>query len=63
MSATLTPDIQALKKVVLHSPAILKLEEGDDNSKRAKGGNKLAQFYLSIPKNDKELVLYVFLKV
>lgn len=63
MSATLTPDIQALKKVVLHSPAILKLEEGDDNFKQAKGGNKLAQFYLSIPKNDKELVLYVFLKV
>jgi len=63
MSATLTPDIQALKKVVLHSPAILKLEEGDDDPKHTKGGKKLAQFYLSIPKNDKELVLYVFLKV
>jgi len=62
MSATLSQDVISLKKILLHSPAILKLEEaeGDDA-----GGKKrlLQQYYLTIPKNDKQLVIYVFLKL
>lgn len=60
MSATLSPELQQLKQVVLHSPAIVKLEEEDDDDKKSK---KLVQFYLSLPKKDKNLVLYVFLKL
>lgn len=63
MSATLSPELNALKKVVLHSPAVLKLEEEDNAlTKKRKEGN-LTQFYLALPKNDKRLVIYVFLKV
>jgi len=66
MSATLSPELNSLKKVVLHSPAVLKLEEEDEDghagSKKDKKGS-LTQFYLSLPKKDKNLVLYVFLKL
>jgi ATP-dependent RNA helicase DDX56/DBP9 len=61
MSATLTPQLNALKKIVLHSPVILKLEEADEGSKRK--GPQLKQFYLPVPNNDRYLVLYVFLKL
>ena len=63
MSATLSPELNSLKKVVLHSPAVLKLEEEEaSNGGNTKEGN-LTQFYLSLPKRDKTLVVYVFLKV
>jgi len=64
MSATLSPELNSLKKVVLHSPAVLKLEEENEGKNAAKGkeGN-LTQFYLTLPKKDKYLVVYVFLKV
>lgn len=62
MSATLSPELQALKKVVLHSPAVLKLEEDKDDPALRKDGN-LLQFYLDLPSKDKYLVLYVFLKL
>ena len=68
MSATLTPELGSLKKVVLHSPAVLKLEEdgrgglsGQDAD--GDGGGALSQFYLRLPRKDKRLVIYVFLKV
>ena len=61
LSATLSPELDALKKVVLHSPAILKLEEEDD-SRNARDGT-LLQFYLKLPPKDKNLVIYVFLKL
>lgn len=66
MSATLSPELHKLKHVVLHSPAVLKLEEDEDDeilagSKRGEG--TLMQFYLDLPTKDKYLVLYVFLKV
>jgi len=64
MSATLSPELNSLKKVVLHSPAVLKLEE--DESANASGKHKegnLTQFFLALPKKDKNLVVYVFLKV
>ena len=68
MSATLSRELQELRRVVLHSPAILKLEEDDEydigqHDPAGRGGN-LAQFYLSLPSaKDKYLVLYVFLKL
>jgi ATP-dependent RNA helicase DDX56/DBP9 len=56
MSATLSPELDKFKKIVLNNPAILKLEE-------TKGVGHLQQFYLDISENDKFLVLYVFLKL
>lgn len=61
MSATLSPELNSLKNVVLHSPAILKLEEEKED--KAQKDGKLMQFYLSLPKKDKNLVIYVFLKL
>lgn len=61
MSATLSPELNSLKNVVLHSPAILKLEEEEEDAVEKKG--KLMQFYLTLPKKDKNLVIYVFLKL
>lgn len=62
MSATLSPELNDLKKVVLHSPAVLKLEE-EQEQKQLRNDGQLVQFYLTLPKKDKNLVLYVFLKV
>jgi ATP-dependent RNA helicase DDX56/DBP9 len=67
MSATLSPELESLKKLILHSPVILRLEEEEEAS-NAKGltpvkQGLLTQFYLSIPKKDKYLVVYVFLKL
>lgn len=62
MSATLSPELNDLKKVVLHSPAVLKLEEEAEQREMRKDG-QLVQFYLALPKKDKNLVLYVFLKL
>ncbi|EED91448.1 dead-box RNA helicase, partial [Thalassiosira pseudonana CCMP1335] len=59
MSATLSPELHNLKHVVLHSPAVLKLEEEDEDG----GNGNLMQFYLDLPGKDKFLVLYVFLKL
>jgi ATP-dependent RNA helicase DDX56/DBP9 len=58
MSATLSPELNSLKKVVLHSPVVLKLEEEE-----SKADGQLLQFFLGCPKKDKNLVLYVFLKL
>lgn len=56
MSATLSPELDKFKRVVLHNPAVLKLEES------TAVGN-LLQFYLPVSQQDKFLVLYVFLKL
>jgi ATP-dependent RNA helicase DDX56/DBP9 len=56
MSATLSDDLEKLKKVVLRNPVILRLEMG-------KRDGQLKQFYLSIPKDDKDLLLYAFIKL
>lgn len=58
MSATLSPELNSLKRVVLHSPVVLKLEEDE-----SKADGNLIQFYLECPKRDKNLVIYVFLKL
>lgn len=59
MSATLSAEVNSIKKVVLHSPVVLKLEEDDDDW----ANRSLKQFYLCLPKKDKGLVVYVFLKL
>lgn len=59
MSATLSPELNSLKKIVLHSPVVLKLEQ--EEADRSAG--QLTQFYLQLPKRDKNLVIYVFLKL
>lgn len=59
MSATLSPELNSLKKVVLHSPVVLKLEQ--EEADRSAG--QLTQFYLQTPKKDKNLLIYVFLKL
>jgi ATP-dependent RNA helicase DDX56/DBP9 len=61
MSATLSPELNSLKKVVLHSPVVLKLEQ--DDHKDGSGRGQLTQFYLQLPRRDKNLVMYVFLKL
>jgi ATP-dependent RNA helicase DDX56/DBP9 len=56
MSATLSPELDKFKKVVLHSAVVLKLEESDTSG-------QLTQYYLRSTENDKYLILYVFLKL
>eukprot|EP00602_Paraphysomonas_sp_CaronLab_P010101 CAMPEP_0185037304 /NCGR_PEP_ID=MMETSP1103-20130426/31514_1 /TAXON_ID=36769 /ORGANISM="Paraphysomonas bandaiensis, Strain Caron Lab Isolate" /LENGTH=614 /DNA_ID=CAMNT_0027575225 /DNA_START=381 /DNA_END=2225 /DNA_ORIENTATION=- len=56
MSATLSPELEKFKRVVLHNPAVLKLEES------ANSGH-LLQMYLRTSEADKFLVLYVFIKL
>jgi len=66
MSATLSPELNSLKRIVLHSPAVLKLEEEHEtqnNGSDSKKEGNLSQFYLPLPHKDKNLVLYVFLKL
>lgn len=56
MSATLSPELNQLKRAVLHNPAIVKLEEASTDG-------KLQQFYVRIPSSDKDLLLYALLKL
>ena len=66
MSATLSPELNKLKHVVLHSPAVLKLEEDEDGGGidgMSAADGYLMQYYLDLPSKDKFLVMYVFLKV
>lgn len=56
VSATLSAELDKFKRLVLHNPAILKLEE-------SKSSGNLLQFYLEAKEEDKFLVLYVFLKL
>jgi ATP-dependent RNA helicase DDX56/DBP9 len=56
MSATLSPELEKLKKSVLHNPAVVKLEEGETDG-------KLQQYYLSVPGKDKDLLLYALIKL
>ncbi|KAI9915980.1 hypothetical protein PsorP6_008407 [Peronosclerospora sorghi] len=56
MSATLSPELEKLKRSVLHNPAVVKLEEGATDG-------KLQQFYLSVKSFDKDLLLYALLRL
>ena len=56
VSATLSPELDKFKRLVLHNPAVLKLEE-------PQGLGKILQFYLNTSEQDKYLTLYVFIKL
>lgn len=56
MSATLSPELDKFKRLVLHNPAVLKLEE-------PQGLGKILQFYLETTETDKFLTIYVFIKL
>ena len=57
MSATLSPELDKFKRILLRCPAILKLEEEE------KQAGHLLQFYLQSTERDKFLILFVFLKL
>jgi ATP-dependent RNA helicase DDX56/DBP9 len=56
MSATLNPEIENLKRLVLHTPAILRLEERTSDS-------RLQQYVVHCDERDKFLLIYVMLKL
>ena len=56
MSATLSDDLEKLRRIVLRNPVLLRLETG-------KADGKLQQFYLTIPAKDKDLLLYAMIKL
>ncbi|XP_020291525.1 probable ATP-dependent RNA helicase DDX56 [Pseudomyrmex gracilis] len=57
-SATLSEDVQTLKKLVLHNPAILKLEEPP-----LAPPTQLVHYTLAAEENDKAAILYALLKL
>ncbi|KAF9266094.1 DEAD-domain-containing protein [Marasmius fiardii PR-910] len=57
MSATMTEDVELLKGLTLRNPAILKLEEGEDDAAR------LTQYAVRCSESDKFLLTYVMLKL
>ncbi|XP_071650821.1 probable ATP-dependent RNA helicase DDX56 isoform X2 [Temnothorax longispinosus] len=57
-SATLSEDVQTLKKLILHNPAILKLEEPP-----LAPPTQLAHYTLAAEENDKAAILYALLKL
>lgn len=57
-SATLSEDVLSLKKLVLHNPAILKLEEPP-----LAPPSQLAHYTLAAEENDKAAILYALLKL
>lgn len=56
MSATLSEELNQLKRAVLHTPAVVKLEGGETDG-------VLQQFYVQMPSKDKDLLLYALLKL
>ncbi|XP_011865411.1 PREDICTED: probable ATP-dependent RNA helicase DDX56 isoform X2 [Vollenhovia emeryi] len=57
-SATLSEDVQTLKKLILHNPAILKLEEPP-----LAPPTQLVHYTLAAEENDKAAILYALLKL
>eukprot|EP01120_Amphizonella_sp_Union-15-10_P015172 TRINITY_DN7736_c0_g1_i1.p1 TRINITY_DN7736_c0_g1~~TRINITY_DN7736_c0_g1_i1.p1 ORF type:complete len:611 (-),score=111.77 TRINITY_DN7736_c0_g1_i1:38-1870(-) len=56
MSATYSPDLEVMKNLILHSPAIIKMDDSIDKP-------KLKQYALKCQSEDRYLVLYVLLKL
>jgi ATP-dependent RNA helicase DDX56/DBP9 len=69
MSATLTPEIEVLKQLVLHKPAVISLDQAPDPNAMptealAHGGAQLREYCLRCPDdNDKFLVLYALIRL
>jgi len=57
MSATLNKDLDNLRKLILHNPAILQLEEPEIKTKQ------LTEYYFRCKESDKFVALYVLLKL
>lgn len=57
-SATLSDDVQSLKKLVLHNPVILKLEESD-----MAPSTQLTHYHLAAEEMEKAAILYSLLKL
>lgn len=57
-SATLSDDVLTLKKLVLHNPAVLKLEEPP-----LAPPSQLSHYTLAAEENDKAAILYALLKL
>merc|ERR1712137_669446 len=60
MSATLasTDDLEQLKHLVLHNPAILKLEDAEQGEEE-----RLKQYFVNCPEDDKLLIIIVLLRL
>lgn len=58
MSATLTDEVKDLKKLVLHNPITLKLEES-----QLPETDQLAQYHIKCPTDEKYLLIYTLLKL
>ncbi|KAG1655032.1 putative ATP-dependent RNA helicase DDX56 [Nymphon striatum] len=58
MSATLTEDVKSLKKILLHSPVILKLEEP-----HLPQTEQLTQYHIKCEDEDKFVIIYSLLKL
>ncbi|XP_004349501.2 ATP-dependent RNA helicase dbp9 [Capsaspora owczarzaki ATCC 30864] len=58
MSATLSPDVDSLKRLMLHSPVILKLQES-----QLPDADRLMQYVIKCDMNDKFLLVFTFLKL
>lgn len=56
VSATLSPQLEKFKKVVLHNPIVVKVDDNVSN-------DNLLQFYLESSESDKFLIVYVFIKL
>lgn len=68
VSATLSPALNELKRLVLHSPVVLKLEDGDASagaagSGRGSGGGTLTQFVVRVGATDRFLLLFALIKL
>ena len=63
MSATISVQLEELEGLILHRPAILKIENEAMRSSKSKEAGKLIQFYVALPPEDKYLLLYVFLRL
>ncbi|XP_043940175.1 probable ATP-dependent RNA helicase DDX56 isoform X2 [Protopterus annectens] len=58
MSATFNEDVLALKKLVLHNPVVLKLQES-----QLPDSSQLAQYHIRCEEEDKFLLIYTLLKL
>lgn len=57
-SATLSEDVQSLKKLILRNPVILKLEEPE-----LAPTSQLEHYHIKAEENDKAAILYALLKL
>jgi ATP-dependent RNA helicase DDX56/DBP9 len=62
VSATLTPEVESLRALILNDAVVVDKTE-DEAAAAGSGGDKLSQFYLRCPTDDKFLLTYALLKL